>query len=77
MNTTAPQAPIAAPRDPAWRERVFWSAAALVVLWPMLVAAEFKPTLALIGGAIRAEAEELASNPRARSAVLRVAERLP
>jgi len=42
----------------------------------MPVAAEFKPTLALIGGAIRAEADELASNPRARSAVLRVAEKL-
>ena len=40
------------------------------------VAAEFKPTLALIGGAIRAEADELATNPRARSAVLRVAEKL-
>jgi 16S rRNA (cytosine1402-N4)-methyltransferase len=41
------------------------------------VVAEFKPTLALIGGAIRADAAELAVNPRARSAVLRVAERLP
>ena len=39
--------------------------------------AEFVPTLKLIGGAQRAEPGELASNPRARSAVLRVAERLP
>ena len=38
---------------------------------------EFVPTLRAIGGAIRAEADELARNPRARSAVLRVAERLP
>lgn len=38
---------------------------------------EFVPTLRAIGGAIRAEADELALNPRARSAVLRVAERLP
>jgi 16S rRNA (cytosine1402-N4)-methyltransferase len=36
----------------------------------------FEPSLRLIGGAIRAEAEELAANPRARSAVLRVAEKL-
>lgn len=41
------------------------------------VAEVFKPVLALLGGAIRAEADELAANPRARSAVLRVAERLP
>jgi 16S rRNA (cytosine1402-N4)-methyltransferase len=38
---------------------------------------EFVPTLRAIGGAIRADADELARNPRARSAVLRVAERLP
>ncbi len=30
-------------RDPAWWGRVFWVSAALVVLWPMLVATEFKP----------------------------------
>ena len=36
----------------------------------------FVPTLAAIGGAIRAEDDELAANPRARSAVLRVAEKL-
>lgn len=36
----------------------------------------FVPTLRLIGGAIKASAAELSSNPRARSAVLRVAERL-
>lgn len=41
------------------------------------VAEVFKPVLALLGGAIRADADELAVNPRARSAVLRVAERLP
>jgi 16S rRNA (cytosine1402-N4)-methyltransferase len=39
-------------------------------------AEDFKPSLRLIGGAIRAEADELATNPRARSAVLRVAEKL-
>jgi phosphonate transport system permease protein len=30
-------------RDPAWNTRVFWALALLVVLWPMLVATEFKP----------------------------------
>ena len=37
----------------------------------------FVPTLRLVGGAQRADEAETASNPRARSAVLRVAERLP
>ncbi|MFZ5607846.1 MAG: 16S rRNA (cytosine(1402)-N(4))-methyltransferase RsmH [Pseudomonadota bacterium] len=36
----------------------------------------FTPTLRLIGGAQKAGAAELAANPRARSAVLRVAEKL-
>jgi phosphonate transport system permease protein len=37
---------VAAPaRDPAWLRRVFWAGAALVVLWPMLVATEFRPWL--------------------------------
>ncbi|WP_338065003.1 16S rRNA (cytosine(1402)-N(4))-methyltransferase RsmH [Thermomonas alba] len=36
----------------------------------------FTPTLRLIGGAQKAGADELAANPRARSAVLRVAEKL-
>ncbi len=34
-------------RDPAWLGRVFWLGAALVLLWPMLVATEFKPWLLL------------------------------
>ena len=38
-------------------------------------AVAFVPTLDLIGGAIKAEDDELAMNPRARSAVLRVAEK--
>ena len=36
----------------------------------------FVPTLRALGGAIKAEADETAANPRARSAVLRVAEKL-
>ena len=30
-------------RDPAWRQRVFWCLAAVVIAWPMLVATEFTP----------------------------------
>ncbi|MCC8362527.1 16S rRNA (cytosine(1402)-N(4))-methyltransferase RsmH [Lysobacter sp. A6] len=42
----------------------------------MPVVAEFVPTLRAIGDATKADAAELAANPRARSAVLRVAEKL-
>lgn len=31
-------------RDPAWTGRVFWTLAALVVLWPLAVATEFRPS---------------------------------
>ncbi len=34
-------------RDPAWLGRVFWLLAAAVVLWPLLVLAEFKPWVLL------------------------------
>ena len=34
-------------RDPAWLGRLFWSSAALVLLWPLLQATEFKPWLVL------------------------------
>ncbi len=37
----------------------------------------FVPTLRAIGSARKADADEVASNPRARSAVLRIAEKLP
>jgi phosphonate transport system permease protein len=30
-------------RDPAWVPRVFWASLAAVLLWPLLVATEFKP----------------------------------
>jgi 16S rRNA (cytosine1402-N4)-methyltransferase len=43
----------------------------------MPVEVAFVPTLRLVGGAQRADEAETATNPRARSAVLRVAERLP
>ncbi|HWH80972.1 MAG TPA: ABC transporter permease [Burkholderiaceae bacterium] len=34
-------------RDPAWIGRVFWSGAALALLWPMLIATEFRPWMLL------------------------------
>jgi 16S rRNA (cytosine1402-N4)-methyltransferase len=42
----------------------------------MPVAQAFTPTLRAIGDARKADAAELAANPRSRSAVLRVAEKL-
>lgn len=48
MNTAAP-APSGparshpALRDPAWLGRLLWTSAALVLLWPLAVATEFKP----------------------------------
>jgi len=30
-------------RDPAWLGRVFWALALLVLLWPLLIATEFRP----------------------------------
>jgi len=41
MNTTTLRP--APTRDPAWVSRVFWIGAALVLLWPLGVATEFKP----------------------------------
>jgi phosphonate transport system permease protein len=41
MNTTTLRP--APTRDPAWLSRVFWIGAALVLLWPLGVATEFKP----------------------------------
>jgi len=45
MNEAAPlRAALDPPtRDPAWLGRVFWAAAAIMLLWPLLVATEFKP----------------------------------
>ncbi|MDE2397751.1 MAG: ABC transporter permease [Burkholderiales bacterium] len=43
MNTGALRHPPAPERDPAWRARLSWTVAALVLLWPLGVATEFKP----------------------------------
>ncbi len=34
-------------RDPAWLGRVFWMGAGLVLLWPLMVATEFRPWIFL------------------------------
>ena len=43
MAASAARSHRAPDRDPAWLGRVFWTGAALVVLWPLAVATEFKP----------------------------------
>ncbi len=40
-------------RDPAWLGRVFWALAACVLLWPLLVLAEFRPWILLDGEGLR------------------------
>ncbi len=39
--------------DPAWRGRVFWLLAALVLLWPVLVLSEFKPWVLFEAGNLK------------------------
>lgn len=50
-----------APRDPAWRGRLLWSAAALILIWPLLVATEFRPWLLLEPDSLRASSNFLSS----------------
>jgi phosphonate transport system permease protein len=40
MSTTVMAPPL---RDPAWLSRLFWLSAGLVLLWPLMVATEFRP----------------------------------
>ena len=40
-------------RDPAWTGRVFWLLAGLVIAWPMLVLAEFKPWVLIEPGSLK------------------------
>lgn len=48
-------------RDPAFQQRLFWSAAALLLLWPLLVATEFKPWVLLQPDSLRVSANFLGS----------------
>ena len=46
----APHAATSPRHDPAWRGRLFWAVAAMLLLWPLFVATEFRPWR-LFGGA--------------------------
>ncbi|MGZ5180442.1 MAG: PhnE/PtxC family ABC transporter permease [Ramlibacter sp.] len=48
-------------RDPAWRGRLLWAGAAVLVLWPLLVVAEFKPWQLLAPDSLRPALRFLAS----------------
>jgi phosphonate transport system permease protein len=48
-------------RDPAWSGRIGWALAAVVVLWPLLVVAEFKPWQLLSADSLRPALRFLAS----------------
>jgi phosphonate transport system permease protein len=48
-------------RDPAWLARAFWCSAALVLLWPMFVATEFRPWLLFEPASLKSTREFLAS----------------
>lgn len=49
----SPAPSVAARRDPAARQRVFWVLASLAALWPLLVLTEFKPWLLWEPGALK------------------------
>ncbi|WP_092798054.1 MULTISPECIES: ABC transporter permease [unclassified Janthinobacterium] len=49
------------PRDPAWRGRLTGAAMILIVLWPMLVQAEFKPWILFDAQSLAATGQFLAS----------------
>ena len=48
-------------RDPAWLSRLFWSGAFLVMLWPLLVATEFKPWVMLEPESLKVSGHFIAS----------------
>ncbi len=48
-------------RDPAWLGRVFWAGAGLVLLWPLLVATEFRPWILFEAQNLKVTGDFLAS----------------
>jgi phosphonate transport system permease protein len=48
-------------RDPAWWGRVFWASVALVLLWPLFIATEFRPALLLQADSLETSTRFLAS----------------
>jgi phosphonate transport system permease protein len=66
MNPLSARRPAATGRapathDPAWLGRLFWTGAALALLWPLLVATEFKPAVFLEPDTLRVTGRFLAS----------------
>jgi phosphonate transport system permease protein len=52
--------PMTPVRDPAWRGRVFWLVAAGLLLWPLLVATEFRPAVLFDPASLRVTGHFLA-----------------
>jgi len=48
-------------RDPAWLGRVFWTSACLVLLWPLMVATEFRPWIFVEPGNLKVTGQFLRS----------------
>ena len=61
MSAASPVLTHPADRDPAWWPRVFWSLAAAVLLWPLLVATEFRPWVLLEPNSLRVSARFIGS----------------
>ena len=83
--TRASLPPDGSPSSASTRSRTAWSSASCAATRnadPMYaglpdIPPHARPTLRLVGKSIEPDASEIAANPRARSARLRVAERLP
>ncbi|MFC3682731.1 PhnE/PtxC family ABC transporter permease [Hydrogenophaga luteola] len=61
MTTAALPTHTAPTRDPAWLPRLFWTGAGLVLLWPLLVATEFKPWVMFEEQSLRVSGQFIAS----------------
>jgi len=61
MNATALPTRTALTRDPAWLPRLFWTSACLVLLWPLLVATEFKPWVMFEAQSLKVSGQFIAS----------------
>ena len=61
MSAASPVLTHPADRDPAWWPRVFWALAAAVLLWPLLVATEFRPWVLLEPNSLRVSARFIGS----------------
>ena len=48
-------------RDPAWHQRLFWMVFAIVLIWPLAVATEFRPGVLIEPENMRISAEFIGS----------------